>query len=258
MQDYFVPMTGSVTVDRDNGIHYTSTEHHVVETIYLDPTTSGEGARTISNVTYLDGFGRKLQEIQVNASPGNTSDIVQVYRYGVQGRVEMEHVPYALAGNHGGFVRDALSSSRWNMFGESEAVYMYTLTGYDNSPLDRVVKRTGPGKNWHVNGKGVTTTYGFNGSNEVRLYRVSAGGELVLSGYYASGSLQKVTVTDEDGKRVETYTDNTDQTVLVVNVESDDNRQETYSAPGWGRSRPGRRRRSGCSVTITSTIVSGG
>ena len=229
LQDYFVPMTGSVTVDRDNGIHYTSTEHHVVETIYLDPTTSGEGARTINNVTYLDGFGRKLQEIQVNASPGNTSDIVQVYRYGVQGRVEMDHVPYALAGNHGGFVRDALSSSRWNMFGESEAGYMYTLTGYDNSPLDRVVKRTGPGKNWHVNGKGVTTTYGFNGSNEVRLYRVSGDGSLVLSGYYASGSLQKVTVTDEDGKRVETYTDNQDRAVLVVNVESDDNRLETYS-----------------------------
>lgn len=101
---------------------------------------------------------------------------------------------------------------------------MYTLTGYDNSPLDRVVKRTGPGKNWHVNGKGVTTGYGLNRANEVRLYRVSGDGSLVLSGYYAAGSLQKVTVTDEDGKRVETYTDNQDRTVLVVNVEGDDNR----------------------------------
>ena len=182
MQDYFVPMTGSVTVDRDNGIHYTSTEPHVVETIYLDPTTSGDGARTINNVTYLDGFGRKLQEIQVNASPGNTSDIVKACRYGVLGRVEREHVPYALEGNHGGFVRDALSPARWKMFGESESGYMYTLTGYDNSPLDRVVKRTGPGKNWHENGKGVTTDYGLNRANEVRLYRVSGDGSLVLSG----------------------------------------------------------------------------
>ena len=76
------------------------------------PTTSGDGARTINNVTYLDGFGRKLQEIQVNASPGNTSDIVKACRYGVLGRVEREHVPYALEGNHGGFVRDALSPAR--------------------------------------------------------------------------------------------------------------------------------------------------
>ena len=229
LQDYFVPMTGSVTVDRDDGIHYTSTESHVVETIYLDPTTSGEGARTINNVTYLDGFGRKLQEIQVNASPGNTCDIVKVYRYGLQGRVEMEHAPYALEGNHGGFVRDALSPARWQVFGESESGYMYTLTGYDNSPLDRVVKRTGPGKNWHVNGKGVTTGYGLNRANEVKFYRVSGDGSLVLSGYYAAGSLQKVTVTDEDGKRVETYTDNQDRAVLVVNVEGDDNWLETYS-----------------------------
>ncbi len=36
-------------------------------------------------------------------------------------------------------------------------------------------------------------------------------------------------MTDEDGKRVETYTDNQDRTVLVVNVEGDDNRLETYS-----------------------------
>ena len=229
LQDYFVPMTGSVTVDRDNGIHYTSTEPHVVETIYLDPTTSGDGARTINNVTYLDGFGRKLQEIQVNASPGNTSDIVKACRYGVLGRVEKEHVPYALEGNHGGFVRDALSPARWQVFGESESGYMYTLTRFDNSPLDRVVKQTGPGKNWHENGKGVTTGYGLNRANEVRLYRVSGDGSLVLSGYYAAGSLQKVTVTDEDGKRVETYTDNQDRTVLVVNVEGDDNRLETYS-----------------------------
>ena len=57
---------------------------------------------------------------------------------------------------------------------------------------------------------------------------MSGDGSLVLSGYYAAGSLQKVTVTDEDGKRVETYTDNQDRTVLVVNVEGDDNRLETY------------------------------
>ena len=91
------------------------------------------------------------------------------------------------------------------------------------------MKQTGPGKNWHVNQKGVTTGYGLNRANEVKLYRVSGDGSLVSSGYYLAGSLQKVTVTDEDGKRVETYTDNMEQTVLVVNVESDNNRLETYS-----------------------------
>ena len=75
LQDYFVPMTGSVTVDRDNGVHYTSTENYVVETVYLDPTSTGTTDRTVSDVTYLDGFGRPLQEIQVNGSPGGTGDI---------------------------------------------------------------------------------------------------------------------------------------------------------------------------------------
>ena len=199
MQDYFVPMTGSVTVDRDNGIHYTSTENHVVETSYLEPSTSVSNAKTINDVTYLDGFGRKLQEIQVHASPGGTGDIVKPYHYGVSGRAEREYVPYASKDNHGGFVAGALSSSRWNMFGATEAGYMYTLTEFDNSPLDRVVKQTGPGKSWHSGKKGITTTYSMNSATEVRLYRVSKSGALVQSGYYAAGSLQKIVITDEDG-----------------------------------------------------------
>ena len=229
LQDYFVPMTGSVTVDRDNGVHYTSTENYVVETVYLDPTTTSTTARTVSDVTYLDGFGRPLQEIRVNGSPGGTGDIVKVHEYGVLGRVEREHVPYALEGNQGGFVAGGLSPSRWSMYGTGEAGYMYTLTGYDGSPLDRVVKRTGPGKSWHEAGKGVTTGYHLNEANEVRLYRVRDNGELVQSGYYRAGSLEKVVTTDEDGNRVETYTDNQGRTVLEVNVESDNNRLETYS-----------------------------
>ncbi|WP_255301832.1 RHS repeat domain-containing protein [Butyricimonas sp. Marseille-P3923] len=229
LQDYFVPMTGSVTVDRDNGVHYTSTANYVVETVYLDPTSPGTTARTVSNVTYLDGFGRPLQEIQVNGSPGGGGDIVTVHRRGVFGRVEREYVPYAVEGNGGGLVPDAFSPSRWSMFGGGDAGYMYTLTEHDGSPLDRVVKRTGPGKNWHEAAKGVATSYHLNGADEVRLYRVKETGELVQAGYYSAGSLQKVVTVDEDGKRVETYTDNMDRTVLAVNVESEGNRLETYS-----------------------------
>ena len=228
IQDHFVPMTGSVTVDRDDGIHFSYMENHVVEMMYLDPTTSVSGARAINNVTYLDGFGRKLQEIQVHASPGNTHDIVKPYHYGVLGRVEREYVPYASEDNHGGFVSGALSSSRWNMFGVAESGYMYTLTEYDNSPLDRVVKQTGPGKNWHSGKKGITTTYNMNSANEVRLYRVSKSGALVQSGFYTSGSLKKESVADEDGKLVEMFKDIEDNTLLVVRVD-EDKRLETYS-----------------------------
>lgn len=110
---------------------------------------------------------------------------------GVLGRVEREYVPYASEDNHGGFVSGALSSSRWNMFGVAESGYMYTLTEYDNSPLDRVVKQTGPGKNWHSGKKGITTTYNMNSANEVRLYRVSKSGALVQSGFYTQRKFKK-------------------------------------------------------------------
>lgn len=208
--------------------NYTSTRNYVVEKIYIDPTKNNSLARSVSNVTYLDGLGRKLQEIQVGGAPGGSGDIIQHHVYGVLGRVERKYLPYNKTGNNGAFDSNAANTSNWNIYGPAEAPYTFTRTDYDNSPLDRIVKQTGPGKNWHVNQRGVTTTYGMNKTNEVKLYQVSEDGTLTLLGNYAAGSLQKVTVNDEDGKQVETYTDNMEQTVLTVNVESDNNRLETY------------------------------
>ena len=159
-----------------SGINYTNTKSCTVETIYLDPASSGSSVRTVNNVTYLDGFGRKLQEIQVGGVPGGTGDIILRHVYGVLGRVEREYLPYNKTGNNGAFDPDVADTSNWDIYGLTEAPYAFTRTEYDNSPLDRVVKQTGPGKNWHVNHKGVTTGYGMNQANEVKLYRVSGDG----------------------------------------------------------------------------------
>ncbi len=212
---------------------YTPTKNYVVEKIFLDES----GERCVSNVTYLDGFGRKLQVIQVNGSPGGTGDIIIPYVYGVHGRVEKEYLPYAKEGNNGAFDNNSLLPSNWSIHGSSDAPFAFTLSEYDNSPLDRIVKRTGPGKAWHDSGKGVETIYGMNGENEVRLYRVTWDGVLTLGGYYRGGSLQKVIVKDEDGNQNETFTDNDGRTVLSVNVNVDE-RLETYSVyDDYGRLR---------------------
>ena len=212
---------------------YTPTMNHVVEKIFLDES----GDRFVSNVTYLDGFGRKLQAIQVNGSPGGSGDLIIPYVYGVHGRVEKEYLPYAKVGNNGAFDNNSLLPSNWLVHGSSDAPFAFTLSEYDNSPLDRIVKRTGPGKSWHESGKGVTMGYHLNEANEVRLYRVTRDGALALDGYYRGGSLQKVIVKDEDGTQNETFMDNDGRTVLSVNVNVDE-RLETYSVyDDYGRLR---------------------
>lgn len=206
------------------GQEYDTLHSYVSKRTYLNEA----GTKYIGNVTYLDGFGRKLQEVQVKGAPDGTSDLVQPYSYGKLGRTERTYLPYAKADNNGAFVNDPLNATHWNAYGTTDAAYAFTKTGYDNSPLNRVVSQTGPGAAWHTEGKAVTTAYGMNGEEEVRLYRVDyTTGSLLRDGFYRQGSLEKVVTTDEDGHTTETFTDNQGKTILTVTVNGNE-RLETY------------------------------
>ena len=211
-----------------NATNYTGTRNYTAEKTYLDATSqTGTGARTINDITYTDGFGRKWQEIQVAGSPSGTSDLLVPHEYATLGQVEKEYLPYVKAGNNGAFDDNMFESSHWNIYGTEEQNYAFSRIQYENSPLERVVKQIGPGKAWHTTGKGTNAVYGVNQNEEVRLYKVSSDGTLSLSGYYQKGTLQKVTATDEDGHKTETFTDNNDKTVLTVAFDGNE-RMETY------------------------------
>ncbi len=224
LQDYYVAMSGSAEVCLNTTVGYSPSHSYTVARTYL--TASGDTWR--ESVRYSDGLGRPLQDVQVSGSPDGGSDLIQPYVYGRGGRVEKSFLPYAGLGNLGNFDAGFSAASNWSVYGASEQSYAFSVTEYDGSPSNRVTKQTGPGSAWHAAGKGVTTAYGYNGADEVRLYRVSSDGGLVRSGYYAAGRLEKTTVTDEDGLVTESFTDNGGKTVLTVSLNGTD-RLETYS-----------------------------
>ena len=207
---------------------FTTTRDFVAEKIYIEPSNSIPSPRSIYNVIYLDGFGRKQQVILVKASSGGTADIILPLVYGVQGRIEKEYLPYNKSGNNGAYHDTPATASNWNAYGTAEAAHAFTGTVYDNSPLNRVIKCTGAGKNWHDRQKGVSISHGLNTTNEVRCYKVSLNGTLSLDGYYLAGSLQKETIIDEDGNITERFSDNQNVIVLSANTEGN-SRLETYS-----------------------------
>ena len=147
--------------------------------------------------------------------------------YSTMGLVEKEYLPYVKAQNNGAFDAEMLSPSHWNIYGTEKQNYAFTQIQYENSPLARIVQQIGPGKAWHTTKKGMNAVYGINQNEEVRLYKVASDGILSLSGYYQKGTLQKITATDEDGHKTETFTDNNDKTVLTVAFDGSE-RMETY------------------------------
>ena len=206
---------------------YTKARNYVAEQTYIDASSQvGNGvARTISDIFYTDGFGRKQQEIQVGGSPADNADLVLSYTYNIMGQVEKEYLPYAKTSNNGAF--DKFSPERWSVYGTAEQAYAYNLTQYEDSPLMRVSRKMGAGKAWHTDDKSIRMTYGVNGANEVKYYKVSFDGLLIASGFYEAGKLEVAIETDEDGHKTKTYTDSDERTILTVSVNGED-RLETY------------------------------
>ena len=224
LQDHYVPMDGSAEVYRNSTVGFSPDHSYTAVRTYL----SSGGVTWRESVRYLDGLGRPLQDVQVHASPDGSSDLVQPYVYGRGGRVEKTLLPYPSTCNCGNFDKGFSDASNWSIYGAAEQSHAFSQTEYDGSPLNRVTKQIGPGYARHAGGRGITTSYGYNGAEEVRLYRVSASGGLLRSGYYAAGRLEKTTMTDEDGLVTESYTDNAGRTVLAVSQNGAE-RLETYT-----------------------------
>lgn len=228
IQDYRVSMNGSITVDGFNGLYYSPGKNYIIERTYMEASTSNPNAKFVENVNYLDGFGKKIQEILVQGSPGGNADIIVPHVYGTHGREEKNYLPYSRTGNTGTFDVNAMNTSNWNIYGPSEATYAYSKTTYDNSPLDKIEGNTKPGKNWHTLDKSVKINYKTNETGEVYLFRVTDNGNLVCNNKtFEAGSLQKKITIDEDGCRIEEFTDRNDRKILSVGFK-DDTRLETY------------------------------
>lgn len=208
-------------------VGYTKTRNYKAEQTYIDASTQmgNDTARTVCDIVYTDGFGRKQQEIQVGGSPAGNADLVLSYAYGTMGKVEKEYLPYAKNGNNGAF--DTFSPERWNIYGTEEQAYAFHLTQYESSPLMRVSRQMGAGKAWHTADKSAQTIYGMNGTDKVKCYKVSSDGSLAVSGLYQAGKLEIATVTDEDGHQSKTYTDSDERMILTVSVNGEDS-LETY------------------------------
>lgn len=182
---------------------------------------------SVRDVRYEDGFGRTLREVGINATPDATGDLIRPFAYGCFGRTERTYLPYVRFGNAGGYDSLAFEPDNWSHYGAADQGYAFQLTLYDNSPLELVTGETGSGRAWQTAGKSRSCAYGTNAAEEVRIWRVNANGSLQAGGYYPAGSLQRVSIGDEDGGITITYTDRSGRQVLSVRVDGVQ-RYETY------------------------------
>ncbi|OOQ57423.1 DUF6443 domain-containing protein [Mucilaginibacter pedocola] len=122
----------------------------------------------MSTVQYFDGLGRPLQVVQRQASP-LAKDIVQPVAYDAFGREAVKYLPYASPSTaYGSYRPEALSPGDgvmafYNPVGGSgpqqsngvvRTAFPFAVTGFEPSPLNRVVEQGAPGAAWQFTGAG--------------------------------------------------------------------------------------------------------
>lgn len=190
---------------------------------------------------YFDGLGRPLQTVQRQSTPGiNPVDMVIPVVYDQFGREAYKYLPYAqTAGintadgsfkpdpfsNQQSFYKTAYRDGAANLIHDEEQ-FLYSMTTYENSPLNRVSKVMAAGNSWAGSGRGIEKQYLINtAADAVRIWNITNNGLSYTNGIesanipesqatYHPGELYKNVSKDEHGNAVVEYTDKEGQIVL--------------------------------------------
>ncbi|AXT61366.1 hypothetical protein D1816_13755 [Aquimarina sp. AD10] len=203
-------------------INLSNSENYVFTRVYQEAMTSASSisnnSDVIDNITYFDGLGRPKQQIGMRASP-DLQDIVTHIKYDKYGRLDKEYLPYVSSETVGSYkeVNVGYDINRYyqNKYPDDfTGMALYEVNAnsqsiYEPSPLNRVLERGAPGKDWKADsGSDADHTIKFdrnsNVVNEVIYFKVSFPTEnreaptLTKYGYYSINQLYITTTKDEN------------------------------------------------------------
>ncbi len=178
------------------------------------------GVRSLTDVSYGDGFGGVSQKIHVGITPQG-KDLTESYEYNSLGNLQSRTLPVpVLSEGASGNYKQILKSAQ-EYYGHSNVCSRFA---YEASHRSLLLKEFGVGDEW--TGKAVSKKYSCNlesiPAQRCKRYLVSAGGELVESDSpYADGSLRGIRSEDEDGNMHWEFYNSENQLVLSRILDGD-------------------------------------
>ncbi|QIL78375.1 DUF6443 domain-containing protein [Hymenobacter sp. HDW8] len=208
---------------------------YAARTAFTDPALLTAAAKEQVQVStqYLDGLGRLVQTVQRQASPLG-HDVIQLTEYDALGRQPKQFLPYVstTGADALGYYPDARREQHTFYAGGSpdpavagltatlpKTGVAYAQTGFEPSPLNRVLAQASPGESWSMaSGRAVTAQERPNTvADSVRRWQPGYGSEredLVYAGYYAPGELWMKQSQDEQKQTAREFTDKEGRVVL--------------------------------------------
>ena len=180
-------------------------------------------AQVISTTDYYDGLGRPYEKVEQRKAPDG-SNLVHLQQYDGLGRDWKTWLPVKSSSEY--LSTSEASSQANSQYKDSHA---YSLTGYDDSPLNRVTSVEGVGEDWTTHP--IKTEYLVNTTKfplNCKYYRVSMQGQLQDKGYYPEGRLYVTKVTDENGHESYEFKNVAGNVILKRTISSMDASADTY------------------------------
>lgn len=161
--------------------------------------------------------------------------MVSTVWYDNYGRVVQNYLSYTDNLETGNFRTDPNSQQPafYNTYFTNTESFYYTANVYENSPLNRTLIQTAPGKSWTGNTRGVRTMPRTNRiAEDVRMFTIaaSAGSVPQHTGQYSVGELMVTESTDEQDNKVIEYKER-NGLVVLKKVQSSNILQDGYT--GW-------------------------
>ncbi|MEM7371969.1 MAG: DUF6443 domain-containing protein, partial [Bacteroidota bacterium] len=188
-----------------------------------------------TDIAYVDGLGRPLQEISIGAAPDCQGDMVQYHQYDAFGREALADLPYVDAGLTGSFrddgngglptgdqrdFYDPPSTPNFPHIPSNDLAVPFAETVFEASPLNRVMEQGAPGADWQVGNPGnnlhtVRTSYRSNQAFEVYDFGLSpVVGSGNSIGFFPAGELMVQETRDEHDIRSWTFVDKQGRVIL--------------------------------------------
>ena len=178
------------------------------------------GVRSLTDVSYGDGFGGVSQKIHVGITPQG-KDLTESYEYNSLGNLQSRTLPVPVLSEGASRNYKQILKSAQEYYGHSNVCSRFA---YEASHRSLLLKEFGVGDEW--TGKAVSKKYSCNLESipvqRCKRYLVSAGGELVESDSpYADGSLRGIRSEDEDGNMHWEFYNSENQLVLSRILDGD-------------------------------------
>ncbi|MCR8559496.1 AHH domain-containing protein [Mucilaginibacter sp. BJC16-A38] len=196
--------------------------------------------QVMATVQYYDGLGRPIQNIKVKGSP-TFRDLVLPTAYDPFGRETIKYNPYTVlptAPSDGSFKGNAITDQSsfyanpanvgtWNAPGVVQTPFPFAETGFEPSPLNRIVEQGAMGDNWQLTGKPGAISPGHTN----KLDYVTNDAASLTSGSSRWAKLYSVAL-DANGKPTLVDGGSYDVNQLYVTVSKDENWKSTDGKAG--------------------------